>query len=99
YNAWGASAFSPARSFTTLPAPGDCAAGTSTVSVFSDNFEAGALGWTHSGTGDTWALSGTRVHSGANSYHANDPAAVSDQYLVSPSVALPSSALSVALKF
>jgi subtilisin family serine protease len=98
-NTCGTGAFSAVRSFTTLPAPGDCGAGTATVTVFTDNFEAGALGWTHSGTADSWALSGVRVHSGASSFHADDPAAVSDQYLVSPSVALPSSAVSLALRF
>jgi hypothetical protein len=59
------------------------------VIAFTDDFESGAPGWTHSGTGDTWALSTVRSYSPANSFHANDPATSSDQRLVSPAVVLP----------
>ncbi|HSM50641.1 MAG TPA: hypothetical protein VLA75_04495, partial [Thermoanaerobaculia bacterium] len=41
------------------------------------------------GTGNTWAQSTVRAHSGTYSWHANDPATVSDQRLVSPPVVLP----------
>jgi subtilisin family serine protease len=98
-NACGIGSFSAVSSFTTVPAPGDCNLGVTPTQVLSTDFEAGASGWTHSGTGDSWALSGVRSHSGASSFHANAPAAVSDQYLVSPVMALPNAALSVALKF
>jgi subtilisin family serine protease len=98
-NACGTGGFSASRSFTTLPAPGDCGAGTVATSVLTAGFEDGAPGWTHSGTGDSWALSGTRTHGGANSFHANDPAVVSDQFLVSPAVTLPSGSLPLSLKF
>jgi len=35
-----------------------------------DDFESGAPGWTHSGQGDLWALTGHRSHSGATSWYA-----------------------------
>jgi uncharacterized repeat protein (TIGR01451 family) len=34
-------------------------------------------------------LTSTRTHSGANAFHANDPSIVSDQYLISPPIAVP----------
>ncbi len=98
-NACGTGSFSAARSFTTVPGPGDCPIGATAVQTFTDGFETGAAGWTHSGTGDSWALSGVRVHGGANSFHANTPGSVTDQFLVSPSIALPSGSLPQSLKF
>jgi len=38
------------------PPPPVCAAGFTPVTVFSTDFEAGAAGFTHGGTGDQWAL-------------------------------------------
>jgi subtilisin-like proprotein convertase family protein len=87
-NTCGDSAFSATFRFSTVPAPGDCGIGEQAIALFTDNFETGAPGWSHSGTGDTWALSGAQVHEGSFSYHANDPTTVSDQRLVSPSVSL-----------
>ncbi|HKI04559.1 MAG TPA: S8 family serine peptidase [Thermoanaerobaculia bacterium] len=98
-NACGTGSFSAVRSFTTVPGPGDCGPGTTPVQLFTETFEAGAAGWTHSGTGDTWALSGVRVHSGVSSFNSTHPAAVTDQFLVSPPVALPSGALPLSMKF
>jgi hypothetical protein len=98
-NACGTGSFSAVRSFTTVPGPGDCGPGTSPVQLFTETFETGAAGWTHSGTGDTWALSGVRVHSGVSSFNSTHPAAVSDQFLVSPAVVLPSGALPLSMKF
>ncbi|MEW5986508.1 MAG: hypothetical protein AB1791_07745 [Chloroflexota bacterium] len=72
---------------------------TQCTTVYSDDFESGATGWTHSGTGDTWALSGVRTHSGSFSYLAVDSSTVSDQQLYSPQVALPSDAISLTLSF
>jgi len=80
---------SSVRSFTTEALPGDCPLGTDPVEIATDNLESGAVGWTHSGTGDTWALSTTRNHSPANSFKGTDSAAVSDQRLVTPSYTLP----------
>ncbi len=98
-NACGTGANSATYRFTTVAAPGDCSVGTLPNILFSDTFESGAAGWTHSGAGDSWALSSTRVHSGAFSYHADAPAVVSDQRLVSPQVALPSGQGPLTLKF
>ncbi len=88
-NACGAGAPSPISSFTTEALPGDCGLGTTTVIHFSEDFESGAPGWSHSGTGDTWTLSGTRVHGGLLSFHATDVPDPSDQRLESPDVVLP----------
>ncbi len=38
------------------PPPQSCAAGSTPVVVYQSNFESGAAGFTHSGTGDQWAL-------------------------------------------
>ncbi|MCP3963857.1 MAG: hypothetical protein GY719_38970 [bacterium] len=88
-----------AFSFTTEVSPGACPPGFTTVVHFEDDFESGAVGWTSSGTGDTWALDGSNVTSGANAYHADDPVTLSDQRLVSPAVVLPSPATSLTLQF
>jgi len=92
-------ATSPTFDFTTAPAPGDCPPEVPPTAVWLDDLEAGAAGWSHGGTGDSWTLSGTRVHSGANAYHATDVASISDQTLVSPSVALPAMADPLTLQF
>jgi hypothetical protein len=98
-NACGTSVYSSVFSFTTVAAPGDCAAGSTANILYRYGFEAGAGGWTHSGTGDSWAIAATNPHSGTSHYHANDPAIVSDQRLASPAVALPAGEDPVALKF
>ncbi|MGD9092728.1 MAG: S8 family serine peptidase, partial [Anaerolineales bacterium] len=85
HNICGASNYSITYSFTTEPAPGDCPIGTSAPSIlFSDDFESGAIGWTHGGTSDTWDLSSDRAHSGSQAYHARNVEWVSDQWLESP---------------
>ncbi len=100
-NACGASAYSAVFNFRTVAAPGDCAAGTTPNILFTDGFKSGIGGWTTSGTGSTWAIStnASYVHSGAQAMHATDPATVSDQRLVSPSVTLPTGQNPVVLKF
>ncbi len=98
-NACGTSNYSAVYNFRTVAAPGDCTAGTTANTLYQYGFEAGASGWTHSGTGDSWAISTTNPHSGTSLFHAGDPAAVSDQRLVSPAVALPTGQNPVVLKF
>ncbi|MBN1148426.1 MAG: S8 family serine peptidase [Anaerolineales bacterium] len=90
-NPCGTGAYSPTWDFTTRPAPGECALGTSPVLYFSDDFESGAPGWTHGGVNDSWALSGARVHSGSFAYYGAGKTIPSDQRLLSPAggVALP----------
>ncbi|MEA3337413.1 MAG: S8 family serine peptidase, partial [Chloroflexota bacterium] len=90
-------------SFTTLAAPGDCGPGTTPYQVFFDDFESGAVGWTTGGTASTWGVGGgvapSGPVSGSSVYHADDVGFVSDQYLISPAVALPVGQLPLSLKF
>ena len=98
-NSCGNSAASTAFSFTTVPAPGDCTTGNQTNSEYSEDFEAGAGGWTSGGTANTWAQSSARANSGIFSWHAVDPTGVSDQRLVSPPIGLPSDQMPLTLQF
>lgn len=100
-NICGSATPSPTFAFRTVAAPGDCSVGTFTTVVFSDNLESGAPGWTHSaGAGtDTWTLSSARPNSPVKSWFAVDPAAVSDQRLVSPTINLPSTLTGLNLQF
>ena len=100
-NPCGTEPFTAAFSFTTEVGPGDCQIGITPALAFEDGFEAGEGGWTHSsGVGvDTWGLATDRVHSGVNSFHADDVASISDQYLVSPEVDLPAGASPVTMRF
>ncbi|HEY0178360.1 MAG TPA: S8 family serine peptidase [Dokdonella sp.] len=91
------------QEFTTLAQPGDCPVDASPTVLFSDDMESGAPGWTHgaaSGSSDTWTL-GTRANSGTHAWQANAPASGSanDQWLISPSVAIPTDLSGVTLKF
>jgi len=88
-NACGTGPTSTPYELTTAALPGDCGAGTAPVLHFEEDFESGATTWSHSGIGDTWTLSGARVHSGANSYYATGTGAVSDQRLESRDIVLP----------
>ena len=92
--AWSA----PFRFTTTAPAAG-CPLGTSAAVAWSESFETGAPGWTHSGTGDTWAASSARTHDGVLAFKAIDSATVSDQRLVTPPIAVPAGQAPVTLQF
>jgi hypothetical protein len=94
-----AAATSPVRSFTTVPLPGDCATGSVANPVYEYGFESGAGGWESSGTGNTWAQTTARVHSGSFSWRAQDPITSSDQALVSPPITLPAGQLPLTLQF
>ena len=98
-NTCGTGVYSSVFNFTTVAAPGDCGPGTTANILFTDGFEAGIGGWTHSGTGDTWAIATSNPHSGVSHVHANDPATVSDQRMISPLVTLPTGQNPVVLKF
>jgi uncharacterized membrane protein len=98
-NTCGDGSHSATWTFTTEAAPGDCGPGTIPLVVWSDDFESGALGWSSSGTGDTWGLSTVRPYGGLYAYHAVDPTTVSDQRLVSPAVALPVGSLGLTLQY
>jgi hypothetical protein len=100
-NACGDAASSATFTFTTLPLPGDCSAGTVPTAVYSYGFESGLSGWTlgAGSVGNTWADNTTSAHSGTHSWKAADTGAVSDQRFVSPAIVLPSGQLPVTLQF
>jgi len=100
-NTCGTGGNSSVFSFRTLVAPGDCVSDTTPNILYSTDFETGAGGWTHSAASgsDTWVLTSTNTHSGNAAWHADDVAAVSDQRLTSPAVALPAGQNPVVLKF
>jgi len=89
-NTCGVSAASTAFTLTTAALPGDCEVGTVPSLPYTEDFESGAAGWSHGGTGDTWSLSAARVHGGAFAYYAVDVNVTSDQRLESPEIPLPS---------
>jgi Immune inhibitor A-like, MAM domain len=77
------------------------ASGTATgpeAVFFADDMETGEGNWTHGGSGDTWALSTTRAHSGATSFHAVNADSVTDQRLESFEIPLPA-VLGITLEF
>lgn len=100
-NACGAAAASATFHFRTIGAPGACEAGTAPRSVFADDVEAGANGWTTTGStgASTWAISTVRANSPTHAWLATDIATVSDQRLISPTIALPASENPLTLQF
>ena len=98
-NGCGVGAFSATWSFTVRPAPGDCPPGIAPNTVYFDDMESGAPGWSHTGTGDTWALSGSQTISGVNAWHAEDVSSLTDQYLDSPDVVLPTGEAPLSLRY
>jgi hypothetical protein len=91
-NNCGTGAISGVFNFTT-GVPGACPAGTTPNVVFTDDIEGDVSDWSRPaapiGT-NTWAQSGVRLNSGAASFLSVDSDVSSDQYLVSPSIVLPS---------
>jgi hypothetical protein len=100
-NICGAGTNSSVFQFATAAMPGDCNAGQSANSVFSDNVEGDVSGWTASaGTGtQTWAVSTARPSSPSKAWLATDITTTSDQRLVSPAVALPTGENPLSLSF
>lgn len=98
-NACGEGSDSAPFEMTTVPLPGNCPPGTSTVEIFGDDLESGAPGWTSSGLGDTWSLSASRFTSPSTSFFAVDPPTRSDQRLISPAIDLPTGAVQMSLQF
>ncbi|MEM9595194.1 MAG: choice-of-anchor J domain-containing protein [Acidobacteriota bacterium] len=98
-NPCGDGAWSAVFRFVTLPLPGDCPLGQLPVDLYSEDMESGAPGFTTGGTGSTWALSGTNVNSGSFAYHADNVGVVSDQYLITPQIALPVVGAPLTLQF
>ena len=86
--------------FRTAPGPGDCPEGTTPHVIYLNNFESGSGGWTDTSTGDYhWELSAVFSHSPAHAWHADAPAAIADQRLVSSAFSLPEGELPLSLSF
>jgi uncharacterized repeat protein (TIGR01451 family) len=100
-NICGPGSYSATFSFITKPLPGDCTLGSNPNILLSEGFEAGPAGWAQGagGSGNTWALWSTRVHSGTQAWHADAPGTVSDQRLVSPPISLPTGQSPLTLQF
>jgi hypothetical protein len=101
HNYCGDGAVSATFSFTT-GVPGQCPSGTTATVLFSDDFQGGINGWLTSGSGGTGftqgaAPSGTGMSTTV--WQVPDNEVTSDQMLDTPSLALPSSAVSVILAF
>ncbi|MGA9341819.1 MAG: choice-of-anchor J domain-containing protein, partial [Rhodanobacteraceae bacterium] len=99
-NPCGNGAVSEIFSFTTMPLPGDCSAGTSPQTVYEYGFESGLNGWSEGAgsIGFTWA-DNSDAHSGSHAWKADDPGTVSDQRFVSPAIDLPAAQVPVTLQF
>lgn len=91
--------YSEVFTFTTTAPAGVCPLGTAPAALATEGFEAGAPGWTSSGTGSTWGPSSAQVHSGLLSFHATAPSFVTDQRLTSPPVTLPSGQTPLSMQF
>ncbi len=98
-NACGESAWSAVFGFASAAAPGDCSMGSVAQEHLNEGFETGVGSWTHSGSGDSWTLSGARTHSGMSAFYADAPSTATDQYLFTPPIVLAAGAGTAALKF
>ncbi len=102
-NACGTSTNSQIFTFRTAPAPGDCAAGSTANSAYSEDFTSGLGAYTTTGStgASTWSVSTAQPGSpsGGNKMQAQDIATLSDQRLISPSIALPANQLPLTLQF
>ncbi len=90
-----------AVSLTVEVGPGECGPGTVPVLLVDESFEAGAGSWTHNaavGT-DTWTISTANPHDGAQHFRGTNPAAYSDQRLISPPIVLPAGQNPLTLEF
>jgi hypothetical protein len=100
-NVCGDGPWSNAWSFITVSA--SCPANTTTISVYLEEFEAGAPGWTHYALTppDTWAFDNTRPGSGSGgfAYQADDLSSPADQALESPNVLLPDAFTQLTMQF
>ncbi len=71
--------------------------------VWQDNLESGATGWTHSATAtyttDNWTLSTAQSHSATHSFFAAGPSSANIADLYSPSISIPAAAMNLQLTF
>jgi hypothetical protein len=101
-NVCGPGSSSAVFTFKTAPGPGACDDSTAPVTLYSENFAGGLGAFTTTGSvgTSTWAIS-TRPGSpsGGNTVRAVGLAAVSDQRLISPPIALPTGQSPLTLQF
>jgi len=91
---FGSSVASPTRSFTTIaapPAPGDCAAGATTTTIFSENMESGAAGWVTANplAANVWAITTDFPASPTKAYRGIAPGVPGDLNVTTPPIAIP----------
>lgn len=100
-NACGDAAASPVFSFRTLGAPGECKAPAEPAVVFADDVDNGENGWTTTGSDGpgTWTISEARANSPTHAWYAEDYDELSDQRLISPTIALPANQNPLTLEF
>jgi hypothetical protein len=103
-NACGGGAQSTTFSFMTAGDGTTCPAGMNIQYTYNENFSSGAAGWTHSAPPtftDTWALKNTNPSPGSGGFHfhSEDSSFPNEQYLVSPSINLPSGGNQLTLQF
>jgi subtilisin family serine protease len=100
-NVCGSGDVSAVRSFRTRATPADCPDGTVASTVFGDDVENGASGWTaQTSIGDAgWTISTARATSGSHAWLAPDPETASRQHLTSPRIALPAGTGPLTLQF
>jgi hypothetical protein len=98
-NPCGESAFSNSRQFTT-GAPGNCPAGTSINTVFTDDVSGDAIAWTTENisgdAGTAWAKVTPPAGTGlaTRAWYAGNSSTTADQRLISPAIVLPAIAQS-----
>ncbi|MFD3164889.1 CSLREA domain-containing protein [Herpetosiphon sp. NSE202] len=84
---------------TPTTPPSACVPGNNLQVLFSDSVNTSAQ-WNVSGTGPTWGLDGSSFNSPNFSWHADDPAILSDQRLTTMmGIAIPAGASDVTLYF
>lgn len=93
---WNVVLTNPDGQTTTLP---NCF--TVNSSLWSENLESGAAGWTHSALSgsDKWALTSTAYHSASNSFYASGPSSTNDNVLISPAIPIPAGSTGLRLSF
>jgi hypothetical protein len=98
-NVCGAGPVSAVWSFSTLLAPGDCVGDFLQNVEFFDDLESGAADWKTAGVTSTWMLSSARTSSGTQAWYAEDLGEITDQYLITPAISLPTDQSPLTLAF
>jgi len=102
FNFCGPAPATPVSSFTTQAEPGACPIDEIVLTVFEDDMENGANGWTlgDDSVQNTWQQTTTNPFSGSTAWNAENVGTTSDQRLDSPTIQLPpASATPLTLRF